>query len=113
MCLDWISVRHLIRVIHRKMNCQLPGCDSRYRHGFGDLSVVVGGGGRSVPAAAAIIQSRNPGRIRVYVVGILVEVVMNVTVNVFVNVAVKVFVDVAAEVGETGKLVGTFGFVLE
>jgi hypothetical protein len=38
------------------MDCQLTGCNSRYRHGLGDLSVIVVGVGRSVPAASGVIQ---------------------------------------------------------
>jgi hypothetical protein len=40
------------------MNRQLPGRNSRYRHGLGDFSVivVVVGVGRSVPAASAIVR---------------------------------------------------------
>src|SRR6202012_5123847 len=59
-------------------------------------------------------------RIGVDGIGILVEVLVDIAVKVFVDVvvvilagiAVVVPVDIAVESRETGKLIGSFGFVL-
>ena len=43
----------------------------------------------------------------------MVEFLVDVAVEVLVDIEAAFLVDIVAEIGETGKLFGTFGFVLE